>query len=111
MHPHRRCPLPPRLLMGMAILVAGAVATNGLGMVLFLSTVHAVAPVPAVVAATHKHRLTLDSMSQAVRRMDYAVRGKVVLLAHQISQELASPSKDHQYSFDHIVYTNIGNPQ
>jgi len=68
------------------------------------------APPPTTAAAAH--RLTLDTMSQSVRRMEYAVRGKVVLLADRISKALAQPSADdNPYPFDHIVYTNIGNPQ
>jgi len=50
--------------------------------------------------------------------MEYAVRGQVVILADQISQELQSSSSSSskesssdKYPFDHIVYTNIGNPQ
>ena len=67
------------------------------------------------------HRLTLDSMSQSVRGMEYAVRGAVVILADQLSRELANAKgkndllvddDDDKYPlFDHIVYTNIGNPQ
>ena len=65
------------------------------------------------------HRLTLDSMSQSVRGMEYAVRGAVVILADQLSRELANIKgkndllvDDDKYPlFDHIVYTNIGNPQ
>jgi alanine transaminase len=54
-------------------------------------------------------------MSQSLRRMDYAVRGKVVAAADRIADELQqqqlSPSSSSQkYPFDHIVYTNIGNP-
>ena len=69
----------------------------------------------------HHHRLTLDSMSQSVRGMEYAVRGAVVILADQLSRELANAKgkndllvddDDDKYPlFDHIVYTNIGNPQ
>ena len=67
----------------------------------------------------HQHRLTLDSMSQSVRGMEYAVRGAVVILADQLSRELANIKgkndllvDDDKYPlFDHIVYTNIGNPQ
>ena len=44
-------------------------------------------------------------MNPALRKMEYAVRGKVVIAADAIQL----PSDD--YPFDHIVYTNIGNPQ
>jgi alanine transaminase len=53
-------------------------------------------------------------MSQSLRRMEYAVRGKVVIAADKINEELklVDPSETKpQYPFDHIVYTNIGNPQ
>lgn len=40
--------------------------------------------------------------------MEYAVRGKVVIKADEISEHLAKHDAD--YPFDHIVYTNIGNP-
>jgi alanine transaminase len=53
-------------------------------------------------------RLTLDTMYPGLRKMEYAVRGKVVIAADQISDNLASGKS---YPFDHIVYTNIGNPQ
>ena len=40
--------------------------------------------------------------------MDYAVRGKVVIAADRINAELETGN--HNYPFDRIVYTNIGNP-
>jgi aspartate/methionine/tyrosine aminotransferase len=40
--------------------------------------------------------------------MEYAVRGKVVIAADKINEELTAGTKE--YPFDHIVYTNIGNP-
>ncbi len=57
----------------------------------------------------HKKRLTIDSMSQSLRKMEYAVRGPVVIEADKIADQLAA--NPQQYPFDHIVYTNIGNPQ
>lgn len=53
-------------------------------------------------------RLTEESMSQNLRTMEYAVRGKVVIAADKINQEMKDGKGD--YPFDHIVYTNIGNP-
>ena len=47
-------------------------------------------------------------MSPALKGMEYAVRGSVVIAADKINDELKKESS--QYSFDHIVYTNIGNP-
>lgn len=44
--------------------------------------------------------------------MEYAVRGKVVIAADRINQDLENSEKGttSSYPFDHIVYTNIGNP-
>ena len=53
-------------------------------------------------------RLTEETISRALREMEYAVRGSVVIAADKINDELAAGSKE--YPFDHIVYTNIGNP-
>jgi aspartate/methionine/tyrosine aminotransferase len=49
-------------------------------------------------------------MSQNLRTMEYAVRGKVVIKADEINAELISNPENNPYPFDHIVYTNIGNP-
>lgn len=83
---------------------------------IFMIVIFALASLTSIIEAaeyaipsTSTPRLTVDTISQSLRRMEYAVRGKVVLLADQISKELQSG--DHQYPFDHIVYTNIGNPQ
>jgi aspartate/methionine/tyrosine aminotransferase len=51
-----------------------------------------------------KKRLTEDTMSPRLKKMEYAVRGKVVIKADEINEHL------EDYPFDHIVYTNIGNP-
>lgn len=59
----------------------------------------------------HKKRLNLETMSQHVRQMEYAVRGKVVIAADKIADELNDGTHSGSYPFDHIVYTNIGNPQ
>lgn len=53
-------------------------------------------------------RLTEETMSPALKGMEYAVRGKVVIAADNINEELKAGTK--KYPFDHIVYTNIGNP-
>jgi alanine transaminase len=55
--------------------------------------------------------LTVDTMSQSLRRMEYAVRGNVVIAADKINEELKQVDSTKKYPFDHIVYTNIGNPQ
>jgi aspartate/methionine/tyrosine aminotransferase len=92
-------------------------------MIIMGTAVHASNQPPVVVSkilsstttATHKKkRLTLSTMSEQVKRMDYAVRGKVVVLADEIAKVLSTTknknSQQQQYPFDHIVYTNIGNP-
>mmetsp|Transcript_727 Transcript_727/g.945 ORF Transcript_727/g.945 Transcript_727/m.945 type:complete len:529 (-) Transcript_727:129-1715(-) len=61
--------------------------------------------IPTVIA---DKRLTEATMSQKLRNMEYAVRGQVVITADRINDELKSD--DHPYSFNNIVYTNIGNP-
>ena len=56
-------------------------------------------------------------MSPNLKTMEYAVRGAVVIAADKINDELAKSRGDDgensatDYPFDHIVYTNIGNPQ
>ena len=42
--------------------------------------------------------------------MEYAVRGKVVIEANRLADELKDYSKQSNKPFDHIVYSNIGNP-
>ena len=66
-------------------------------------------------SSTYRKRLSVETMCPNLVKMEYAVRGKVVVAADKISQELASTQKDgstasQKYPFDHIVYTNIGNP-
>mmetsp|Transcript_12506 Transcript_12506/g.17757 ORF Transcript_12506/g.17757 Transcript_12506/m.17757 type:complete len:522 (+) Transcript_12506:186-1751(+) len=55
----------------------------------------------------HRKQLTEASMNQRLRRMEYAVRGKVVIAAEKIAKNLRDGEK---YPFDHIIFTNIGNP-
>lgn len=59
-----------------------------------------------------KKRLTEQTMAQNLRTMEYAVRGKVVIAADQINTVLNGDNEEEKekYPFDHIVYTNIGNP-
>ncbi|CAB9518182.1 Probable alanine aminotransferase, mitochondrial [Seminavis robusta] len=64
---------------------------------------------PSISNDKMKKRLTEESMSQNIRQMEYAVRGKIVIAAEQIRDELSS--ENHPYDFDHVVFTNIGNPQ
>jgi len=55
-------------------------------------------------------RLTMDTMSTNLKKMEYAVRGRVVIAADRIATELREPENKGKYPFDHIIYTNIGNP-
>jgi alanine transaminase len=56
-------------------------------------------------------------MSQNLRKMEYAVRGTVVIAADKINEQLSRESTSssstgrRRFPFDKIVYTNIGNPQ
>ena len=62
--------------------------------------------------ATSNKRLTEERINSNLRKMEYAVRGTVVIAADKISEDLRSESKSNdERSFDKIVYTNIGNPQ
>lgn len=71
--------------------------------------------VKAMTSHNNKKRLNLDTLAPGVIRMQYAVRGAVVQEADRIADELrlgsSSNNNQHQHPFDHIVYTNIGNPQ
>ena len=50
-------------------------------------------------------------MSPALKGMEYAVRGSVVIAADKISEELkTSGGVNNKYPFDSIIFTNIGNP-
>ena len=53
--------------------------------------------------------ITIDTINQNVKDMQYAVRGAIVAKAGEIEADLAAnPGK---YPFDKIVMCNIGNPQ
>lgn len=62
------------------------------------------------VSSNPNKRLTEETMTQNIRKMEYAVRGKIVIAAEAIKEELKQEDTDH-YDFDKIVMTNIGNPQ
>jgi alanine transaminase len=74
-------------------------------------------PIPSSSATTASHkstkRLTLDTLAPGVKLMQYAVRGPVVQAADAIDESLRSSTTTtdkSKYPFDHILYTNIGNP-
>lgn len=57
-------------------------------------------------------RLTEDTLSPTLKRMEYAVRGQVVMAADKINEELqAHTPHSEDFDFDKVLYTNIGNPQ
>ena len=61
-----------------------------------------------------KKVLTLDTINKQVVDMEYAVRGLVPTTAGKISREIQhdkGQNKKTKYSFDEILYCNIGNPQ
>jgi hypothetical protein len=51
-------------------------------------------------------RLTEDTMSQNVRKMEYAVRGQVVIVADELQRELEANPRSHSYT--KVLYTNVG---
>lgn len=60
-------------------------------------------------------RLTIDTISENLKTMEYAVRGKIAIEADRIADDLSKQNKGTstsgvKYPFDHMVPTNIGNP-
>jgi len=58
-------------------------------------------------------RLTEKTLSTKLKNMEYAVRGPVVNVANEIEEEIQRTLEEgtsNPYSFDKILYTNIGNP-
>jgi len=49
--------------------------------------------------------LTIDSMNERVKAVQYAVRGPIVIRAGEIEQELKQGKK---YPFDEVIKCNIG---
>ncbi len=61
-------------------------------------------------------RLNENTINPHVKKMEYAVRGKVVIAADRIAKEiehssLQSRGDSRKYKFEKVLYTNIGNPQ
>ncbi|KAL3938080.1 MAG: hypothetical protein SGBAC_006928 [Bacillariaceae sp.] len=51
-------------------------------------------------------------MSPSLKRMEYAVRGQVVIAADKLNAALKAHTPDSEdFDFEKILYTNIGNPQ
>ncbi|PWN36747.1 putative alt1-alanine aminotransferase [Meira miltonrushii] len=60
-------------------------------------------------SSSYKKVLTLDSINQNVRNVEYAVRGEISNRANAYSNQLAE--KKGKLPFDSVVSANIGNPQ
>lgn len=68
-----------------------------------------------VLLTPKRKRLSIETISDNLKSMEYAVRGKIAIEADRISAELAKQKKGtstsgEKFPFDHIIYTNIGNP-
>ena len=61
----------------------------------------------AAAAPIRKKRLTVDTINTKLKNMEYAVRGKIAIEAERITHDLSTGAK---YPFNHIIFTNIGNP-
>lgn len=59
-------------------------------------------------SSSYKKVLTLDSINQNVRNVEYAVRGEISNRANAYSNQL---SEKKELPFDSVVSANIGNPQ
>jgi alanine transaminase len=69
---------------------------------------------PATLRLHQVKRLNEKTVNPLLKKMEYAVRGEVVVAADNISKELEAINKENRtrkYKFDKILYTNIGNPQ
>lgn len=66
---------------------------------------------PSDTKTTQGRSWTIESMNQAVRGMEYAVRGPLALRAETLRASLESSSQKSSLPFDKILNCNIGNPQ
>jgi aspartate/methionine/tyrosine aminotransferase len=57
--------------------------------------------------------LTIENVNTRVLEAEYAVRGPIVARANEIAEELkaSGSSKNKKYTFDKVIFCNIGNPQ
>jgi alanine transaminase len=53
----------------------------------------------------YKHLLTMDNLSSAIKEVQYAVRGRVVIKAGELEKEMKSGA---QKPFDRVIRANIG---
>lgn len=88
------------------MIVSILVAVVWIGSSVDASTTSSIPPNPI------NKRLTEENINPNLLKMEYAVRGTVVIAADKISESLRSEEKENNdRAFDKIVYTNIGNPQ
>jgi len=59
--------------------------------------------------ASYQPALHKDRLNAHVLEAEYAVRGKLVIMAGELEKRLKQP--DHGLPFDSVTYCNIGNPQ
>lgn len=67
-------------------------------------------PTSTPIMGNRRKRLTIDTISDNLKKMDYAVRGRIAIEADKIADELRRNEGGNKHPFDHIIYTNIGNP-
>lgn len=63
---------------------------------------------PLSTPSTYEHVLHQSRMNKQVLNAEYAVRGKLVLMAEKLQEELKKPNS---LPFKEITFCNIGNPQ
>ena len=61
-----------------------------------------------VFSSNQRKRLNIDTIQSRLKTMEYAVRGKISIEADRIAAELKKTQ--HDFPFERIIYTNIGNP-
>eukprot|EP00462_Mataza_sp_D1_P006731 CAMPEP_0175125486 /NCGR_PEP_ID=MMETSP0087-20121206/3339_1 /TAXON_ID=136419 /ORGANISM="Unknown Unknown, Strain D1" /LENGTH=523 /DNA_ID=CAMNT_0016407321 /DNA_START=18 /DNA_END=1589 /DNA_ORIENTATION=- len=59
--------------------------------------------------STYEHVMHEHRMNANVLNAEYAVRGKLVLMAEELQKQLKQPN--HNLPFNEILFCNIGNPQ
>lgn len=57
---------------------------------------------------TNKKFLNIENLSPAIKNLQYAVRGQIVIRANELQNELDTEKKDEDKDFDKIIRANIG---
>jgi len=63
---------------------------------------------------SYQKSLTVDTVNPIIKKVEYAVRGKLVLKALELEQIMAKAKANNEKNplpFNEIIYCNIGNPQ